>query len=184
MEYSYEGPIIINSIKDYYNIMTSVNFYDYVASPFKYFTAWVFVLVVFHKWTFRFFNLMFLSLSVLVVSMYISYVDPKYFKYILIRNKVSTEGNGTVTNVVYHIKGNTKIILDVIYHILPFIFVVWKYGLYYMKYDVAYSLSMSNAVLLIMIYIVLFNVEQVYDLNEYIFVSLVCMLVLVYLCIA
>lgn len=120
---------------------------------FQYLSYWAILLIVFNNWTHRYVNLLFLSACVFVISLYIVYVSPGYIKYY--------DGNKT-----YHIVGQAKIMLDLIGHVLPLAYVIFKYMTFYLRKDMAYSIATSNAFLIILVYLALFDVGHLYDVND------------------
>lgn len=127
---------------------------SHVLSSIQYLTIWTIVLVVFHKWTHKYINLLFLTSTVFIFAAYISYVRPGYFKYNPIGDDDAT---------VYRITGTAKIVLDIVAHVLPLLFVMWRYLPYYTQHDVVYSFATSNAFLVLLIYLVAFDAREVYD---------------------
>jgi hypothetical protein len=117
-------------------------------ATFRYFSTWVLLLVVFHKYTHDFIDLYFISGIVFVLSMFVSYISPGYLNY---------EQNGNV----YKIEGPLKVLIDVTIHILPFVFISLYYG-----QNIQSGLCLSNAMLIMLIYLILFDPKRVYNVGD------------------
>lgn len=141
----------ISSIRDNFALLLQNPLQHFVAS-FQYLTIWTIVLVVFHRWTHNCINLLFLTSVVFVFAMYISYIQPGYFKY----NPI---GDGET----YKITGMAKLALDMLGHVVPLLFVVWRYWHYYNQRGMAYSMVTSNAFLIVLIYLMAFDAKYMYD---------------------
>ena len=115
---------------------------------YKFFTIWVFVLILFHTFTSKFLSLPFLSFIVLFKGLYFSYINPT--KYLIINE------NSTIV-----IDGYKKIIVDLIFHILPFIFICYNYGLepVFNNWKLIPSLLLAN------LYLLLYNPCEIYHVN-------------------
>lgn len=139
--------IDINNFKSILSEYKNIN----LINVWRYMTTWSFVLVLLHKWTFMYVNLLLLSGCVLVFAMYISYIQPGYIKY--------SDGKE------YKITGKAKYAMDVMFHVSPFVFILYKYGRYYTNKAVAWSLPTSNAFLIILLYMIMFDPTQTYDVT-------------------
>jgi len=124
-----------------------------LVNVWQHLTAWSFALILLHKWTYRYINLLFLSGTVLVLALYISYIKPGYIKY------HDLQGS-------YKITGHVKVTIDLLFHCLPFVFVWFKYGKYYGGHRVKWSIATSNASVLLLIYLIMFNPKEIYDANN------------------
>jgi len=122
----------------------------------KFFTIWIFVLVIFHNISSKFLSLPFLTFIVLFNGLYFSYVNPTkyYIDYY----------DSTII-----IDGYKKIIVDIVFHISPFIFIYLIYGLetFFINWKVIPSL------LLIYLYNYINNPTDIYriPINEITIVS-------------
>jgi hypothetical protein len=108
-------------------------------------TTWILILVLFHKISSKIFSLSFLTCMVLLVSSYISYINPR--KYYLGKTII--------------IEGYLKNLIDIFFHILPFIFICYYYGIepFFNNWKIIPSL------LLIILYLLLYNPSKVYHLS-------------------
>lgn len=81
----------------------------------RFLTFWMVLLVIFHKWTHKYIDLLYLSFVCFSVGSYISFVGPGVYKY------------GDV-----EFKGLERlIVVDMAIHIFFFLFVYWNYYSYY-----------------------------------------------------
>lgn len=76
-----------------------------------------------------------------------------------------------------------KLLADVFAHLGPLVFIAIVYGRMYMRGDRAYSLATSNAFLMILIYIGLFDVRETYGIDGQTFALLVACCLAIYLAI-
>jgi hypothetical protein len=114
-----------------------------------YLTLWVFILVVFHKFTRKIFSLSLLTFIVMFMGLYISYINPrKYY--------VNYNGNTII------IDGYTKNIIDIYFHIIPFFFIYFTYGIepFFNNWKIIPS------ILLIILYNLIFCPEKIYHLPK------------------
>ena len=84
---------------------------------FSYLTLWSFILILAHPYTHRVIHLPLLSCLIMIGGATITYADPKYMAC----------GNHI------QIRGVLASLLDLVFHIIPFFFVCWKYHKYYVK---------------------------------------------------
>ncbi len=119
-------------------------------------TIWIFILVLFHKISSKIFSLSFLSFIILLVGLYISYINPTKY-YIEYYDKTII------------LEGQVKNILDIYLHIIPFFFIYYTYGIepFFNNWKTIPSL------LLIILYILIYNPSKIYHLpiNEIIIIS-------------
>ena len=118
-------------------------------------TTWILILVLFHKTSSKIFSLSFLTFMVLLISLYISYINPR--QYYLGKTII--------------IKGYFKNLLDIYFHIFPFVFICYYYGIepFFNNWKIIPSL------LLIILYLLLYDPSKVYRLpiNEIIIISII-----------
>lgn len=115
------------------------------------FTFWVIILCIFDEYTHKYVNLLYLTFVTLVIGMYISYVHPRYFHY-------------PIDNDVIKFEGFTKFyIIDLFSHIIPFIYIVYKYKSYYSSISLA---DMPFTFLILIMYYILLNTETIYGINK------------------
>ena len=112
----------------------------------SYFTFWVLLLVIFHKYTHKVFSLPYLIFIVLTLSIYIFYINPGkiYIRY--------TNGERN------ELTGYKKIVVDIIFHYCLFAFVFLTYGMepFFNNWKIISSL------LLMLIYILLYCPSDIY----------------------
>lgn len=135
-------------------------------------TIWVFILILFHKYINKYISLSFLSFIVMFMGLYFSYINPKKFVLYHYNRKVE------ISN--FYIK---LFLIDIPLHILPFLFILYKYGLdnindnkilmaliliffYYSIYDISYIYKIRLRdiqillIISIIIYIIIFNLKK------------------------
>lgn len=126
--------------------------------PYKYFTIWVFILILFHYITSYIFSLPFLSFIVLINGLYLSYINPAkyYIEY---------------KDTIIILDGYKKNIADICLHIIPFAFIYFTYG--FENFFTNWKLIPS--LLLILIYLVIYNPSFIYHIhiNEIIIISII-----------
>lgn len=118
---------------------------------FKFFfllTTINFLLVIFSPYVYKYIDLLFLSLCVCIIGLYISYFSPGYF--ILPINNYE--------NVI--VTGFSKFILDMLFHIIPLLYVYIVYNNYYSKH-----FNIASALILIIVYSIFFDIEEIYNTN-------------------
>lgn len=117
-----------------------------VIGVLKFFTTWVFLLVVFHKYTATKINLVLLVVVVFVVGSYFSFIYPQLYK-VNIGNDV----------YVYH-STMRLLVADILIHAGMLVFIILKYSNYYH----VLSSQTYNAILLMLVYLLLFSTHNVY----------------------
>jgi hypothetical protein len=116
-----------------------------------FFTTWYILLVIFHKTTIKYINLLYLSFVVLIGGLYISYIHPRQYKLIMFNDE-------------YKLEDSRKFILvDMFFHIMAFIFVYSKYKSYYTPIKIDMQLMASIG--LICLYSLIINVKDVYSIR-------------------
>ncbi len=113
--------------------------------PFKYLTMYVCVLVLFSKWTHKWIDLMFLTSMVISGAFVLFHVHPGYLK---ICEKMNIDG--WLLNVV-----------DVLFHLFPFLWVVFRYRRYYIEH--AWGRGTAWAFLMVILYVMFGQPYTTYD---------------------
>lgn len=136
-----------------------INKFSFTKSPknvaiYLYYSFWSLALVLLHKYTYKYFNLLLSCLIVVVVFSVCAYVYPKYIKINYVK------GPPTIIDNIY-----LKFFMDFTAHWLPFLFIAYKYGGYYLK--TPYNASTGLTILIIAIYMTLAKPNDVYDMNTY-----------------
>jgi len=132
------------------NLHDHKKYWNFHKSLFLYFTNWILVLTIFHKITVKYLNLLFLSTVVLIGGTYIFYVNPSSLP--IIRD-----------NEVVVFQGIQKHIIHFIFHVIPFVFILYKYGKYF-SLDYPSDSRFIASFLLIAIYMFLVNFINLYFL--------------------
>lgn len=114
---------------------------------FRYLTSINFILVLFSKYTHTYIDLLFLSLFVCIIGLYISHISPGY---LLVYSN----------NQIHVVTGYPKLLLDIVFHILPLIYVFAVYNNYYAVHS-----NVTSALILIFTYAVIIDIKIIYDSN-------------------
>ena len=133
------------------NVHDQKNYWNFQKSLFLYFTNWVLVFTIFHKISVKYVNLLFLSTVVLIGGTYIFYVNPCSLPYIR-------------DNEVVAFQGIQKHIIHFIFHVIPFVFILYRYGKYF-SLDYPSDSRFIVSFLLIAIYLFLVNFINLYFLH-------------------
>lgn len=125
-----------------------------------YFTNWMFLLVILHRYIYTHINLINLTLFVLVMSSYIFYVDPGVFATPIQDSKDRTHEVIIVPNMHLHI-------LHVLFHVTPFVLMLHLYGDYYLGQNGAntFNIAYLSSLLLIFIYTFLVDFTRMYHVH-------------------
>lgn len=118
------------------------------SSALKFFTVWVCVLAMFHRVTYKYVNLLVLVWVVLVFSLYLSFVSPGYYAF-----------------EEYVLVGSAKLWVDVMFHWLPAAAITWLYWRVYRRVGVS-TFATSNAFLVFLVYILAFDVREIYKIER------------------
>ncbi len=145
--------IIVPNISNNYHQFSFTKSPKYV-SFYLYYTFWSLTLVFLHKYIYKYFNLLLSCLIVVVVFSVCAYIYPKYIKINYINSPP------TIIDNIY-----LKFFMDFTAHWLPFLFIAYKYGRYYLK--TPYSASTGLTILIIIIYMTIAKPNEVYDMNTY-----------------
>ena len=112
-------------------------------------TFWVFILVIFHQYTFKYIDLLYLTFIVLLGGSYISFINPG--KYIF---KLSDDTNIEFSGF------NRFIIIDVAIHLFMFLFIYyWYYDYYKNNNDITRYI---NTALIIILYMIVVTICFIY----------------------
>jgi hypothetical protein len=127
-----------------------------------FFTVWNIIFLVFHKFTSPHFDLLYLSYITMMIGLYLSYVNPRFFAMKFRGKKYVVE------------KWYSKLPIDII-HILIFLVALYLYG------DKAGSdMKLLNTILLFILYISMFNGAKIYSIKNEEFMILFSVVTLIY----
>lgn len=117
---------------------------------FRFFTCWMIIMIIFHHYTHKYINLLYLSLVTMIGGLYLSFINPRKFIFYF-------EG------VRYEYTGIQKfIIVDLIFHILAFYFIYCRYSKYYTNmFDMKFLISC----IILFIYMLSYNIRKVYGIS-------------------
>ena len=136
---------------------------------FRFLTTWVYCILIisliYPKIT-KYINVLFLTLYVLINSMILTYIHPRYTKF-------------DKTNVTYHLRSTASAYIDLMFHIAPCVIVMC---LFYSKYcnNNAFDLSFLTSFSLIIFYMICFNPEISYDADPINIVTGMILTLLIY----
>lgn len=117
---------------------------------FNFFTTWMIIFVIFHKYVYRHINLLYLSFITLVCGLYFSFINPRRFVLY-------------IDNVRYEYNGIQKfIIVDLFFHILVFTYIYCMYSTYY---RCVWDRKMFLSLIILMLYLSLVNIKRTYGVN-------------------
>lgn len=114
-----------------------------------FFTSWLFLLVVFHRYTHMYIDLLYLSFVVLCVGLYISYVHPRFYRFVLFDKE-------------YKLTGVDKFMIDLFFHLGIFWFVYLNYS-----GSTRIDYKFLVAVFLLCLYSIMIKVSSVYCVKLY-----------------
>lgn len=133
-----------------------------MSSILKFFTTWIFILIIFFKYSKNIFNLKILTFVTLFVGLYFSFINPKKF-FLQIDNKK------------YYFTGIEKFfIVDLFFHILTFIVI------YILYENIPQNINLEiNSLCLMLFYLSFFNLKEIYGINknEIILVSILSIII-------
>jgi hypothetical protein len=118
---------------------------------YKFFTFWVFLLVLFSKYTYKYFNLEYLTFIVLTIGLYLSYINPRFYRFELFGKW-------------YELKDTLEkfFIADLLFHIATFYYVYQVYKNEYTTLDY----RTLNSLLLLLVYSLFIDFEKLYNINK------------------
>ena len=133
--------------------MLANTFTNKFTNIYLFFTFWLIILTLFHKYVYKYVNLLYLSFVTLIIGSYMSYINPREFTFVLF-------------NESYTLRGIEKtIIIDLFAHLLIFVYIYSLYYKYYTPFRVDIALLLSISILLI--YIFSINIKNLYKANYY-----------------
>ena len=118
-----------------------------------FFTLWMVIMIIFHKYLYKYINLLYLSFITLIIGIYISYINPREFKFRLFDEEYVLQN------------GEKFIVVDLFFHILAFIYIYHLYSSYYnpLKINIAFLISL----IIILVYSIMINVYSVYHIHYF-----------------
>jgi hypothetical protein len=127
-----------------------------------FFTVWNIIFLIFHKFTSSNFDLLYMSFITMLIGLYLSYVNPRFFA-------MKINGKKYVVDKWY-----SKLPIDIL-HILIFLVTLYLYG------DKAGSdMKLLNTILLFILYISMFNGAKIYSVKTEEFMILFSVVTLLY----
>jgi hypothetical protein len=113
---------------------------------FHFFTIWIFILTIFNKYTSKYFNLPYLSLIVLVLGSYLSFIHPKYYKIVIFHKTIK-------------IKGIARFILaDIIFHMGVFLYNYKMFGFN--------NNNIRLSIMLFIVYLFFVDFDKIYKIKN------------------
>lgn len=120
-----------------YSLMSNVAFLTNIS----------FVLVLLAPFIYQYIDLLFLTFFVCIGGLYISYVNPGVIRY-------------SFNEHDYEIKGVFKVFLDIFLHVLPFLYILTRYGEFYKS-----NPNIIPPIILVLVYISCIDIKYVYQTN-------------------
>jgi len=128
-----------------------------------YFTLINIILVIFHRYTYRYYNLLLSSIIISAISLIMVYVNPKSLN---------------IFNV-YTLKGWKLKWVDLIFHHGVTLFVLLMYGEYYKNHPFGYSTAIT--LLTLLLYASLMNPYKIYKIEKWFLIFAILLSVVIYL---
>lgn len=125
-----------------------------------FFTAWVLGLVVFHHWTHKYIDLLYLTFIVTITGFYLSIIHPRQYSFRLFDEQ-------------YKLTSWDRFLIVDIIHIFAFIFIASRYK---SKLD----MKLLLAIALICLYSLVINCKDIYMINTFELVSVITCATLLY----
>ncbi len=123
---------------------------NYYVNIIIFFTTWNVIFVIFHKYTFNKINLLYLSFITLMGGLYISFINPRRFKFTFGNLKLTFDG---LSKFIY---------VDIPYHIAIFL---WVYCMYNMYYKSNKDVNLLISFLIFVLYASIINIRRVYGIS-------------------
>ncbi len=124
-----------------------LNNYFYVL---KYLTLWIAMLVIFHKYTSQIFNLLFLTMLILIGGVYISFVSPKYYLFRFSNHLLKVD------------KLMERCFIEFFVHFLMLLFIIMNQY----KIHQLFSVQTLNSILFTITYLLIVDVKTVYNIQN------------------
>ena len=118
-----------------------------------FFTFWLIILTLFHKYVYKYVNLLYLSFLTLIIGSYMSYINPREFTFILFNESYTLQS------------GDKLIIIDLFAHFIIFAYIYTRYHKYYTPFRLDTALLLS--ITLLLIYTFSINIKNLYQANYY-----------------
>lgn len=139
---------------------------DYYFYVIKFFTTWAVIIIIFHTFTHKYINLLLLAVIVFFGGMYVSYINPRTYFF---------EFKGEDYNITS--PWLRFFAIDTPCHILLLVITVYLYGNNHPKFI---SLQTLAVFILLLVYILIYDVQDIYKIDEMQMYSVVFCGVLIY----
>lgn len=126
------------------------NYLDLYQVQIFYFTNWTLALIILHKYSHQYFNLLFMSFFVLVAATYIFYYKPGCLPY-------------SYDNEVVAFIGTKRDVIHFFWHVVPFLFILVKYGIFYARKED--DRTLIPTIILIFVYGLFVNFPDLYMID-------------------
>lgn len=117
-----------------------------------YFTIINLIFILFSKYIYKYINLLLTTLTVSIIGSVFFWLCPKEF--ILKINK----------NISIIFNGDLLKIIDILFHQIPLIYILYNYYNYYKKDP--FNISFFNALLILIIYLSVSNLDYLYGIDK------------------
>ena len=115
-----------------------------------FFTFWVVLLIIAHRYTSPHIDLLYLSFVTMIMGIYLSYIHPRYYKFDL-------QGEHVISKPI-----DKFLIIDLVFHILAFVYIATKYGR-----QSTTDLKFTSALAIFSVYMIVINSTQVYHIRSF-----------------
>lgn len=127
-----------------------------------FFTAWIFLLDIFHLYTHQYFDLVYLNLLVISIGSIISFIYPRKYTIVIQDKK-------------YIFDGFTKLFSIDLLHVMMFILIILKYGSTKFTYP-----KFIASILLLCLYMILLDPKHIYGISYIEMLSLTTIVTILY----
>ncbi len=113
-----------------------------------FFTTWSMIIVFFHKYLASSFDIIFITFMTMMIGMYMSFVKPKKFSFVLGDRKIVINGLEKFFSV------------DLTFHVAFFLFIFVRYRNVPTNYH-----KILNALLVFLFYFILIDIKRIYGIT-------------------
>lgn len=132
-----------------------------------FFTTWVVIIIIFHKYTHRVLDLLLLSFITMFCGLYFSIINPRKFCFILFGEYYVLEG------------ADRFVIIDMFFHVLAFMFVYCTYREYYLPFTV--NTRFIITLCLLIFYLLIIDASKLYIVSKENLLGISALSLLVYM---
>lgn len=119
----------------------------------KFFTAWVFIMALFHKYVYKHVNILLLSFVTLIVGLYLSFINPRRFVFYMQGERFEYTG------------AEKFIIVDMFFHVFVFYVLLCLYGSYYRSKELFCHSGTWAAFAILALYVAITDIKKLYGIS-------------------